>query len=276
MPELPEVETVVRSLVPRLHGSRLERVATSASRVFRGRQAELEAALPGRRIAAVRRYGKNILLDLGGRMLRVHLGMTGKLLFDVAQATHPRATLWLRGGKADLLVFDDIRQFGRFELIADCGTLALGPEPLEVSLQEFADALHARRGAVKSVLLNQAFLRGMGNIYTDEALFQAGIHPLTAACCVPDGQTAALHAAMRALLRQAIAEGGSSISDYADAEGRRGAFQERHQVYGREGEPCPRCGAAIRRIVVGQRGTHYCERCQPQADGARRSALRTK
>lgn len=276
MPELPEVETVVRSLAPRLRGSQVERIATSASRVFRGRQSELEAALPGCRIHAVRRYGKNILIDLGDRLLRVHLGMTGKLLFDQAQATHPRATLWLRGGKADLLVFDDVRQFGRFELIADPGALALGPEPLEISLAEFADALHARRGAVKSVLLNQAFLRGMGNIYTDEALFQAGIHPLTPASSVPDGQTAALHAAMRALLRQAIAEGGSSISDYADAEGRRGAFQERHQVYGREGEPCPRCGAAIRRIVVGQRGTHFCDRCQPQTAGARTPALRTK
>ena len=274
MPELPEVETVVRTLAPRLHGARIERITTSTSRVFRGRQEELEAALPGRRIVAVHRYGKNILIELDHRVLRVHLGMTGKLLFDSAQATHPRATLSLRGGEADVLVFDDARQFGRFELIDEPRLLGLGPEPLEIPPPDFIAALRARRTSVKSLLLNQGFLRGMGNIYADEALFQAGIHPLTPACRVRQKQAESLHQAMRALLLEAIAAGGSSISDYADAEGRRGAFQERHQVYGREGKPCPRCGAAIRRIVVAQRGTHFCERCQPKA-GRARGATRT-
>lgn len=268
MPELPEVETVVRALAPRLCGCAIERVSTSASRVFRGRQAEIEAVLPGRRILAVRRHGKNILFELDGHVLRVHLGMTGKLLFDPAQSTHARATLWFRNGPANVLVFDDTRQFGRFELIADVESLALGPEPLEISLEDFAEALRARRGSVKSLLLDQYFLSGMGNIYTDEALFQARIHPLAPARGVTYAQAAALHEAMRALLLQAIEDGGSSISDYVDADGRRGNFQSRHQVYGREGKPCTYCGAPIRRIVVGQRGTHYCELCQPEPGAA--------
>jgi formamidopyrimidine-DNA glycosylase len=267
MPELPEVENVVRTLAPRLTGWRVLRVETSASRVFRGQQAALEAQLPGQCIRAVRRYGKNILVELEHALLRIHLGMTGKLLFDTALATHPRATLWLQHpqpGEPAVLVFDDIRQFGRFELLPPQGgeALALGPEPLDWPLPAFLQALSLRGGAVKNVLLNQRFVRGMGNIYTDEALFLARIHPLTPACLVPRRKAVALHEAMRALLREAIAQGGSSISDYVDAEGRKGSFQERHQVYGREGEPCTRCQAPIRRIVVGQRGTHYCPRCQ--------------
>ncbi|MCC6265878.1 MAG: bifunctional DNA-formamidopyrimidine glycosylase/DNA-(apurinic or apyrimidinic site) lyase [Bryobacterales bacterium] len=269
MPELPEVETVVRTLAPRLCGSVIARIATTASRVFRGRQKEIEAALAGKRILEVRRHGKNILIELGTRLLRIHLGMTGKLLFDPVNATHPRATLHLRNSQARVLVFDDPRHFGRFELIEDVSALALGPDPLEISPSEFTQALHARRGPVKSLLLNQAFLRGMGNIYTDESLFQARIHPLTPACAVPPEKAKALHEAMRRVLLEAIEQGGSSISDYVDAEGREGAFQSQHRVYGREGKPCSRCGEVIRRIVVGQRGTHYCERCQPAPRGIR-------
>ena len=269
MPELPEVETVVRTLAPRVCGSVIASVSTTPSRVFRGHQKQIELALPGKRILEVRRHGKNILIELNPGLLRIHLGMTGKLLFDPTNATHARAALHLRNSPARMLVFDAPRHFGRFELIEDASALALGPEPLEISPSEFTQALHARRGPVKSLLLNQAFLRGMGNIYTDEALFQARIHPLTPACDVPARKSLALHEAMRRVLLEAIAQGGSSISDYVDAEGRRGAFQSRHQVYGREGKPCSRCGAAIRRIVVGQRGTHYCERCQPAPRGVR-------
>ncbi|MDZ7638071.1 MAG: bifunctional DNA-formamidopyrimidine glycosylase/DNA-(apurinic or apyrimidinic site) lyase [Bryobacterales bacterium] len=267
MPELPEVENVVRTLAPRLCGCRIERVRMSASRVFRGRQGEIEASLPGCRVLAVRRYGKNILIELDRCLLRVHLGMTGKLLFDAEQATHPRATLWLcREAEAEtgVLIFDDIRQFGRFETLPAEGeeALALGPEPLELSLGAFCKALGERGGAVKNVLLDQHFLRGMGNIYTDEALFLAGIHPLTPASRVTRKKAAALYEAMRLLLQEAIDAGGSSISDYVDAEGRRGGFQDRHQVYGRAAQPCTRCGTLIRRMVVAQRGTHYCPRCQ--------------
>jgi formamidopyrimidine-DNA glycosylase len=260
MPELPEVETVVRSLAPRLTGRRLEAVTTTGSRVFRGQQAAMGDLLPGQHILSVERYGKNILLTLDRHRLRIHLGMTGKLLFAPAPATHPRAIFALDEGT---LIFDDIRQFGRVELLplADGGP-ALGPDALAISAVSFAVALKDRRGAIKNLLLNQQFLRGMGNIYTDEALFQARIHPLCPGFLVSRAKAVALHAAMQALLREAIAAGGSSISDYVDSDGSRGSFQDRHLVYGKQGEACPRCSGTIHRIVVCQRGTHYCPRCQ--------------
>ncbi|MCZ2154466.1 MAG: bifunctional DNA-formamidopyrimidine glycosylase/DNA-(apurinic or apyrimidinic site) lyase [Bryobacterales bacterium] len=262
MPELPEVETVVRSLIPRLKGATIERVAMSDSRVFRNGQADLEARLPGSRILSVRRFGKNILFDLEPALLRIHLGMTGRLLFDPVDAHHVRAELWLAGATASKLVFDDVRHFGRFELIPGEDMLHLGPDPLEISRAEFIRAAASQQRAIKNVLLDQSFLRGMGNIYTDEALFRARIHPLTPASRVPRQKAGQLHEAMQAILIEAIERGGSSISDYLDAEGRRGAFQESHQVYRRTGLPCVRCGHLIERIVVAQRGTHYCPRCQ--------------
>lgn len=260
MPELPEVETVVRSVAPRICGKTITAIETSVSRVFRGQQSKLQRHLPGQRILAVERYGKNILVRLDGDTLRIHLGMTGKLLLPPARTTHPRATLTL-GDTA--LIFDDARQFGRFELLSETAhPLTLGPDALAISLQSFVALLQQRRGAIKSVLMNQRFLCGMGNIYTDEALFVARVHPLFPAQRVPLKKAEALHGAMKALLREAIQAGGSSISDYVDACGTRGNYQERHQVYGREGAPCPRCGAAIQRIVVAQRSTHFCPRCQ--------------
>lgn len=266
MPELPEVETVVRSLAPRLEGKQIAAVTTTPSRVFRGQQEMLARALPGQRIRRVERYGKNILLHLDRHRLRIHLGMTGKLLFAPAPATHPRATLTLG---EEFLVFDDIRQFGRFELLpAEDDALGLGPDALQISPAAFVAMLSLRRGAVKNVLLNQRFLRGMGNIYTDEALFQARVHPLCPGCRVPRAKALALHRAMQALLREAIGAGGSSISDYVDSQGQPGSFQERHQVYGKAGQPCPHCGARIARMVVCQRGTHYCPRCQRLGRGS--------
>ena len=137
----------------------------------------------------------------------------------------------------------------------------LGPEPLEIALEEFRARLR-RKARIKPLLLNQAFLAGLGNIYVDESLFAAGIHPLASAAKLGPARAAKLHQAIREILTEAIASGGSSISDYVDAEGRRGWFQVRHCVYGREGEPCVRCGAPIKKIVVAQRGTHFCPKCQ--------------
>jgi formamidopyrimidine-DNA glycosylase len=260
MPELPEVETVVRSLAPRLVGRSIQAITTTPSRVFRGQQQVITSCLPGQQIHAVERYGKNILVTLDRHRVRIHLGMTGKLLFAPARATHPRAMLALDDG---LLVFDDIRQFGRFELLpADDGGPALGPDALAIAPSDFLAMLRSRRGAVKNVLMNQSFLRGMGNIYTDEALFEARIHPLCPAYRVSRPKALSLHAAMQALLLEAISAGGSSIADYVDADGLQGSFQNRHQVYGRDGTPCPRCATPLRRVVVCQRGTHYCPRCQ--------------
>jgi formamidopyrimidine-DNA glycosylase len=193
--------------------------------------------------------------------LAIHLGMTGKLLVDGPATPYVRAELTLEDCR---LVFDDIRQFGRMawsETVPE-NVARLGPDPLEIPEAEFVRRLRERRGRVKALLLNQGFLRGLGNIYVDEALHRAGIHPLAECVELSKRRVAALHGEMVTVLREAIAGGGSSISDYVDADGRRGSFQERHRVYGREGEACVGCGTAIERIVVAQRGTHFCPVCQ--------------
>jgi formamidopyrimidine-DNA glycosylase len=205
--------------------------------------------------------GKFIVVDLDRGVLAVHLRMTGKLLADAAARPFTRAVLELDRGA---VLFDDVRKFGRMEWAAElpANVRRLGPDALRITPEEFAGRLRARRGAVKPLLLNQAFLAGLGNIYVDEALFRAGIHPLATAQSLSRTRALRLHGAMAEVLREAIAAGGSSISDYADAEGRAGAFQRFHRVYGRAGEPCVECGSPVKRIVVGQRGTHYCARCQ--------------
>lgn len=220
------------------------------------------SSLAGRTIRDVRRHGKFIVMDLSpGGALILHLGMTGKLLVNSRPTAYTRAGFRLDQGE---LLFDDIRTFGRIEISAALPdrVAALGPDALEVDPGEFAALARQRRSAIKPLLLNQRFLRGLGNIYADEALFDAGIHPRAAASRLSLRRLRRLHDAIRHTLRQAIADGGSSISDYVDADGVRGSFQLRHQVYGREGAPCPRCAGPIQRIVVAQRGTHFCPRCQ--------------
>lgn len=257
MPELPEVETIVRTLAPRIEGRVIRTFEVLAERVFRG---EPCPELPGRRIASVSRHGKHILMRFhGGGVLSIHLGMTGKLLLDGERTPYLRAAFGFDNGS---LVFDDVRQFGRFRYGASQlphDVAKLGPEPFDAG---FAQRLRARRGAVKPLLLNQEFVRGLGNIYVDEALFRAGIHPKASAERLSAARAEALHREIVAVLHEAIARGGSSISDYVDADGNRGDFQSRHQVYGREGEPCCRCGKLIQRIVLAQRGTHFCAGCQ--------------
>ena len=188
--------------------------------------------------------------------------MTGKLLLDSEPGPYARAIFELDRG---LLVYDDIRHFGRIEWSEQLPERAaeLGPDALDISLEDFRKLLKTRRSAIKPLLLNQRFLRGMGNIYTDEALFEARIHPRAiAASLSKERASAAARARWWIFSTTAIRLKGSSISDYVDADGQRGSFQQQHQVYGRAGEPCPICGTPIRRIVVGQRGTHYCPKCQ--------------
>jgi len=220
------------------------------------------AFLAGQTIGEVRRHGKFIILELSsGGALTLHLGMTGKLLVNGGRTPYTRAGFRLDQGE---LLFDDIRTFGRIEISAALPerVAALGPDALQVDAGEFASRAKRRRSAIKPLLLNQRFLRGLGNIYADEALFSAGIHPRAAASRLSLPRLRRLHGAIQQTLRQAIDAGGSSISDYVDADGLPGSFQERHQVYGREGAPCPRCGGPVRRIVIAQRGTHFCPRCQ--------------
>ncbi len=253
---------MVRTVAPRLVGRQIREARFYSRLVLRGDAARTAARLRGRRIEAVRRHGKFILVELGGGLtLAIHLGMTGGLLWNAEPGPHARAVFELDGGR---LVYDDPRQFGRIELCRSLPERAarLGPDALEAGAEEFAARLAARRGRIKPLLLNQAVLRGLGNIYVDESLFRARIHPLALVARLSPLRVRRLHAAIQEVLRAAVEAGGSSISDYVDADGRAGSFQVQHQVYGREGVPCPRCGTPIRRIVVGQRGTHYCPGCQ--------------
>jgi formamidopyrimidine-DNA glycosylase len=187
--------------------------------------------------------------------------MTGKLLMNGLAGKHTHAILSLDGGT---LLYDDIRQFGRLELSQGLPARVrkLGPEPLEIKVDSFAALLRKRKSRIKALLLNQSFLRGVGNIYADESLFRAGIHPLAVAARLRNDRVKGLHKALTRVLREAIAAGGSSISDYVDIDGRQGSFQVKHNVYQRTGEPCVKCGTPIRRILVSQRGTHFCPKCQ--------------
>ena len=263
MPELPEVETVARSIAP-LVGRRILSAEFRGLIVLRGADPdEMAAALRGRRIRGVERYGKFILISLdGGGYLMVHLGMTGRLLLGGPPGKHTHAILTLdRGG---VLLYDDSRQFGRLQYSKDfpARVKKLGPEPLEIPFEEFEASLRKRHTRIKALLLNQDFLRGLGNIYADEALFRGGIHPLALASRIRGERARRLHRAIAEVLTEAIAAGGSSISDYVDAQGRKGFFQLSHRVYQRTGEPCVSCGAPIRRTLVAQRSSHYCPKCQ--------------
>jgi len=258
VPELPEVETVVRSLAPHLVGRRIVRAEFTSRFVTPGDRRKLAGRVSGRRIRNVARRGKFILITLDEGMLVVHLGMTGQLRLDGDASEHTYGLIELDDG---MLRYQDPRQFGRIEWNPK-RIAKLGPEPLEISLEEFSRRMRARKSRVKPLLLNQQFLAGVGNIYADEALFAAGIHPLAIAPRLSAARAARLHQAIRDVLTLAIEHRGSSISDYVDAAGQRGNFQVLHQVYGREGEPCPNCGTPIRKIVAGGRGTHFCPRCQ--------------
>jgi formamidopyrimidine-DNA glycosylase len=262
MPELPEVETVVRSLAP-LVGRRIVSAEFRSLRVLRGGDPDgMAAALAGRRIAGIERYGKFIVIPLeGGGYLLIHLGMTGRLLLGGPIGKHTHVILTLEDG---VLMFDDSRQFGCFQLSHEfpARVARLGPEPLEISLADFRAALKRHKTRVKALLLNQRFLRGVGNIYADEALFRAGIHPLAIAGRLRGERPRKLYEGLQAVLREAIDAGGSSISDYVDAQGRKGFFQFSHRVYQRTGEPCVRCGTPIRRVLVTQRSSHFCPQCQ--------------
>lgn len=262
LPELPEVETVTRSIAP-LVGRRIVNAEFRCPRVLRGGDPErMAACLQGHRIAGIKRYGKFIVMSIeGGGYLLIHLGMTGRLLLGGRPGKHTHAVLSLSRGS---LLYDDSRQFGCIEFSEEFPerVARLGPEPLEISFENFAAALRRRKTRLKALLLDQRFVRGIGNIYADEALYRAGIHPLAIAARVRGERARRLYDAIVAVLTEAIAAGGSSISDYVDAEGRKGFFQFSHRVYQRTGKPCAACQTPIRRILVAQRSSHFCPRCQ--------------
>jgi formamidopyrimidine-DNA glycosylase len=261
MPELPEVETVVRTLRPLIVGRRILNSEFRQLRILRGSPNKTIEALSGRRITAIERYGKFIAIRLDRGYLVVHLGMTGKLLVNAPASKWTHAVFTLDKGA---MHFDDQRQFGRIEYGVELPerVSALGPEPLEVTLADFAQALKQRRSPIKAVLLNQAVVRGVGNIYADEALFRAGVHPKRLAASLNRDRVKRVYDSMREVLEEAIESRGSSVASYVDAEGRKGSFQLSHRVYRRTGEPCVNCGTPIKRVVLAQRGTHFCPKCQ--------------
>ena len=277
MPELPEVETIARGVDERLRGDRITEVwFGSHSQPFKTAPAVQAAGLEGRVILGVHRVGKHIVCELGdanegidaapNAQWIVHLGMTGRLLVTTPEgpvAPHTHARLTLESGKE--MRFVDPRRFGRLELrVLDKDKAFVGPgaEPLTIEPDAFIELFRGRRLAIKAALLNQTLLHGVGNIYADESLFHAGIRPRRMAGRLKRAELLKLREALQQVLRQAIELGGSSVSDYVDADGVRGFFQLEHRVYLRTGQPCLVCGTPIRRILLAGRGTHFCPVCQ--------------
>jgi formamidopyrimidine-DNA glycosylase len=299
MPELPEVETIARGLASRVTGDVIESVwLGSKPEPLKSPAAKIAATLESTRISRVRRVGKHIVFDLesngaakgplrrpgqakptrktstrkavageGARPTRpkaqwiVHLGMTGRVVVcdpQAAIAKHTHAVVKLASGRE--LRFVDPRRFGRLSVAH--GFEAEGSEPLEVELERFVTLFRGRKTPIKSALLNQKLLRGVGNIYADESLFRAGIRPRRRAASLSREGLRRLYLAVQEVLKEAIALGGSSVSDYVDADGEAGFFQLQHRVYGREDEPCLVCKTPIKRVLIAGRSSHYCPTCQ--------------
>ena len=276
VPELPEVESVVRSLAPRLVGRRIESAWTSGKKLRAVGGVALKTGLVGRRVESLQRRGKFIVAELSGHgALVAHLGMSGQLTFasptdELRPHTHVRLDL---GGALELRYVDP-RRFGfvaAYQKIADCPSLrALGLDPFD---DQFTPAwllgrLGATRRDLKAFLLDQTEIAGLGNIYVCEALFTAGLHPQAPSASVTDAER--LHAAICSILTVAIANRGTSFSDYVDADGQAGSNQLSLAVYGREAESCRVCSRKIQRLVQSGRSTFYCPRCQPKARHQRR------
>lgn len=290
MPELPEVETVARGLQAEIAGRRILSV-TLGKTDFMDDPVLLEKELPGRRIRAVERYGKFLLLRLADRgeasnsetegALLVHLGMTGLLMplpVSEPQAKHTHVVMLLDDGRE--LRYIDPRRFGRMAYLAGDGLRAelrrFGADPLESGLEEFTKSIQSRRARIKALLLDQHVLRGVGNIYADESLWKAKIHPAHQGARLRREQAENLFRALQSILQKAIALRGSSISDFLDAEGLPGDYQRHHRVYGREGKGCVRCKTQIRRVIVAGRSSYFCPNCQKAPRGWRKLRRRTK
>jgi formamidopyrimidine-DNA glycosylase len=273
MPELPEVETIARGLRQHVLGRKILSVRLGKTD-FMDDPAAIERDLPGRRIQDVARHGKFLLLRLSppnggakGAGLLIHLGMTGHLAPKHPEepvAKHTHAVFALDDGRE--LRYTDARRFGRMAFLSEPAlgkALApLGADPLEITESAFTAATRGRRARIKALLLDQRFLRGIGNIYADESLWRARIHPERLGSRLSRVEIARLYRAIRGVLKHAIELGGSSISDFFDTEGEPGQFQLHHRAYGREGKGCFRCGSAIRRMIVAGRSSYFCPRCQ--------------
>lgn len=275
MPELPEVETVRRGLESVLPGKTIEELVFRRSNLRIPLPPEMPERLRGRKIGAIGRRGKYLLMHHeGGAVAIAHLGMSGRMVYTPHEPPPPARhdhVIW-RFAKGGALVFHDPRRFGLLTLSTaeDWPQHALlarmGPEPLgpDFSAAFLYEALQPRRGPVKQALLDQSLVAGLGNIYVCEALFRAGIHPVRRACDLTQQETEALAAAIVAVLEEAIASGGSTLRDYVRSSGEAGYFQHHFDVYDRAGKPCTRCGALLVRLVMSGRSTFFCPHCQPE------------
>ena len=284
MPELPEVETLARGLQREVAGRHVLSVELGKTD-FMDNPTEIERGLPGTQIQRVERYGKFMLLRLrrsqetGGAVeesaLLVHLGMTGTMVprpVGEARAKHTHLAALLDDGRE--LRYIDPRRFGRIALLAGeklrQELLRFGADPLQISLDEFGRRIRGRRARIKAMLLDQGVLRGVGNIYADESLWKARIHPARIGARLTVEEVKSLHGALQEILEKAIVLRGSSISDFLDAEGEPGEYQLHHKAYGREGKACYRCKTPIRRIVVAGRSSFFCPNCQKTPRGVKR------
>jgi len=274
MPELPEVETVSQGLQKRVLGRRILAVEVRHPGVIVGSAEQFAAEIEGRAIVSVQRKGKALALELSAeneppRYLLVRLGMTGQFTVSARLAPlEPHTHVLLALGDREELRFRDVRRFGRLrsctreELEAAFGRL--GPDAQQVTEEQFLSGMRGRRGAIKSWLMNQQLLAGLGNIYADESLFVACIHPLAQPGRISARKARRLFKAVRKVLEHAVELQGTSFRDYVDIEGRPGNYEQRLRVYQRTGKSCRRCGQPIRRIVIAGRSSHFCPHCQPR------------
>ena len=267
MPELPEVETIVNGLQKQIVGKKIVRVRIILPKIVRGDAEDFITLVSGTTIQKVCRRGKMLVVDLAeGKSILIHLKLSGQLVFSSSDAPvikHTHLILELSDGYQ--LRYLDVRQFG-YLCLTDASMVQeltpSGADPLEISGDEFKGLIQSRKTRLKSLLLDQSFLAGIGNIYADEILHKVGIHPLQHSHTLNEIQITRLYQAMQEILRQAIEQRGSSISDYVDSSGQKGDYQRYHQVYQRQGQPCLTCHEKIVRVKIGGRSSHFCPNCQ--------------
>jgi len=268
MPELPEVETIVQNLSSKIRGAEVSSFRLFFPGLIRNKKKKILEKLRGRKIINIRRRGKLILIDFDNDLtLLVHLKMTGQFVFYPSHESvdkHTHFILSFKGQKQEVR-FRDVRKFGFIQCLLTSEALKLinlGPEPLEISFSSFQNLFKGRQACLKSLILNQNFIAGIGNIYANEILFEAKLHPINSVSLLKEEELKRLWKAMRLVLKRALKHRGSSIRDFKDAEGRVGSFQNFHQVYGKESLPCPHCGARIERLRIGGRSSFFCPQCQ--------------
>jgi len=279
MPELPEVETIAKGLRQTIIGKKVNNIQAIFPNIVKQNIDIFKKAVAQKKIKEVRRRGKYLLIDLSGdRTILVHLGMTGNLLLQVRRQhqtnefkrydKHDHLIFCFLGSNAQLC-YNDQRKFGKIKVFDTDKEnqvpelTKLGPDAIDVTPAEFVELFRKRKGRIKSALLNQHIVAGLGNIYADESLFEARINPAQKIDRLSKPRLERLHKAINKILRKAIKAGGSSIDNYLNVDGRMGEFQLQHKVYGREGERCKRCGARIKRIKISQRSSYFCPTCQP-------------